>query len=170
MADPYLGEIRLVPFNFAPVGWLFCNGELLPISDYNDLFQLIGTTYGGNGTTNFALPNMQSRVPIHQGTGGGSTYIPGQEGGVESVTLTTEEIPPHTHALMASSANGTTQAPVGHVPAATARRDLYSSSSGNASLSASSVSVVGGESHENRQPYLVLNFIICVAGVYPTQG
>jgi microcystin-dependent protein len=172
MADPYVGEIRIVPFNFAPTGWALCNGQLLSIESYTALFSLLGTYYGGNGTSNFALPNMQSRVPINWGQGAGlSDYVIGEVGGSEQVTLITNEIPSHTHALEATSANGATQSPKGNLPATTARRELYSSAAANTSLAEPSVGETGGNvPHENRQPYLVLNFIISLEGVFPSRS
>src|ERR1051326_1475358 len=107
MSTPYIGEIRLFAGNFAPVGWLFCDGSTLPISQYDVLFNLIGTTYGGDGQNTFDLPDLRGRVPLHQGSNQASTYVLGEEGGVESVTLTTQQIPQHTHALQATTASGT---------------------------------------------------------------
>src|SRR5271170_4647639 len=111
MSQPFVGEIRMVGFNFAPVGWMFCNGQILPISEYETLYQLIGTTYGGDGQSTFGLPNLQSRIPFHQGSGAGNTLVIGQLSGTETVTLTTNQIPVHTHSLAASSAGGTKPSP-----------------------------------------------------------
>src|SRR3954471_9693709 len=112
MAQPYVGEIRMFAGNFAPAGWMFCEGQLLPISENETLFQLIGTTYGGDGESTFQLPDLRGRVPIHQGTGGEGSYTLGESGGVEQVTLTTQQIPIHTHALLGSTATGTQTTPV----------------------------------------------------------
>src|SRR6476660_355411 len=115
MAQPYVGEIRMFAGNFAPAGWMFCDGQLLPISENETLFQLIGTTYGGDGESTFALPDLRGRIPIHWGTGGGATYQLAETGGVEEVTLTVSQIPVHTHALLASNDNATGNAPLNDV-------------------------------------------------------
>src|SRR5215210_2969743 len=117
MSDPYIGEIRMFGGSFAPAGWAFCSGQLIPISENDTLFTLLGTTYGGDGQSTFALPNLQSRVPMHQGTNAGQTFTLGEMGGVESVTLTTQQMPVHTHALLASDTISNTQTPSGNVAA-----------------------------------------------------
>jgi microcystin-dependent protein len=170
MAQPYVGEIRIFAGNFAPVGWMFCNGQLLPISEYETLFVLIGTTYGGDGESTFALPNLQSRLPIHMGTGGGSSYTIGETGGVETVTLTTNQMPTHTHALLASSDLASLPDPVGSVTAQsrTAGVDLYIEDNANVSMAANAIPPQGGsQPHDNFQPYLCVNFIISLFGLYP---
>lgn len=169
MAQPYVGEIRLFAGNFPPNGWMFCDGQLLPISENETLFQLIGTTYGGDGESTFALPNMQSRVPIHQGTGpDGINYQLAEMAGVESVTLTTQQIPSHTHPLLGStdpaSSRGVLNQVLGRAPA-----DAYTSEFTPDLLSAQSISPVGGsQPHENCQPFLCINYIISLFGIFPS--
>jgi microcystin-dependent protein len=166
MANPYIGEIRMFAGNFPPLGWEWCNGQLVPISENDALFQLIGTTYGGDGQTTFALPNLQGRLPLHQG----STHILGEAGGVESVTLATSQIPNHTHPLAASTAAGGPN-PQGAVPATSVAVDVYRESSASSALAASSVGPAGGsQPHENLQPYLCVSFIISMFGIFPTQS
>src|SRR5689334_22943703 len=146
MPEPYVGEIRLFAGNFNPNGWMFCNGQLLPISENEVLFQLIGTTYGGDGQSTFALPNLQSRLPLHQGTGGGSTYVIGQTGGVESVTLSVQQIPQHTHPLLASTDPGTQASPAGGVLAALSPVSIYrpSAVAPSNAMNAQSIGPAGG--------------------------
>ncbi|UOQ54117.1 phage tail protein [Hymenobacter cellulosivorans] len=164
---PYIGEIAIFAGNFAPVGWEFCRGQLLLISENDTLFQLIGTTYGGDGESTFALPDLQGRVALHQGAG----YVMAEMAGVESVTLTTQQIPSHTHTLGASSAPGTWASPSGAVPA--------DSGSGSAQYTQATTNLVtqpaqllgvygGSQPHENRQPYVVINYIISLYGVFPS--
>jgi microcystin-dependent protein len=172
MIDPYVGQIVLFAGTFAPNGWFFCDGSLVPISEYDVLFALIGTTYGGDGINNFALPDLRGRVPIHQGTGTGlSTRVIGEKDGTENVTVTAPQVPAHTHALTVSSANATASAVSSGVTLAAAAEELYSGDSPNNSLNPSSVSPVGGsQPHSNIQPYLALNFIIAWAGIFPSQS
>src|SRR3954453_6845221 len=125
MAQPYIGEIRLFGGNFAPAGWAFCDGSTLPISEYDTLFNLIGTTYGGDGQETFALPDLRGRVPVHQGTASGPTFQLGESGGTESVTLTAQQIPAHSHSLLASGSQGTDNSPAGRLPAVTQNVRLY---------------------------------------------
>jgi microcystin-dependent protein len=170
MSEPFLGELRCVGFNFAPIGWLQCNGQILSISQYSALFSLLGTTYGGNGTTNFALPNLQGRVPAH--VGGPSNYVQGEILGVDNVSLTTAQIPSHTHAVNADAAPGTQPGPMGNYPATdgagvTAEYSAASSGQMNAHMIALTG---GGQPHENRQPTLVLNWIISMQGIYPSRS
>jgi microcystin-dependent protein len=157
--------------NFAPVGWMFCEGQTIPISENDALFTLIGTTYGGDGQETFQLPNLQSRVPIHMGAGpDGTTYQLGEAAGTESVTLSTQQIPSHTHSLIASTAAGTQNAPNNQVIAASPSIKLFIEDSPDATLNANSVSPAGGsQPHENCQPFLCINFIISLFGVFPTQ-
>jgi len=170
MAQPYVGEIRMFGGNFAPVGWAFCNGALIPISENDTLFNLIGTTYGGDGQSTFQLPNLQGRLPIHQGTGGGlSTYTVGQAGGVESVTLSINQIPSHNHLAMVSTTAAAASSPQGNVVAnGTANlflRDVISDT-----MNANSVGISGGsQPHSNIMPYLCISFIISLYGVFPSQ-
>jgi len=170
--EPYLGQILMVGFNFAPVGWAMCNGEILPISEYPALFQLIGTTFGGDGINTFALPDLRGRVPIHMGQGLGlSNYVIGQQGGEEEVTLTISQMPAHTHALAAQSALGSSANPTGGIWASQSRLDIYSSASPDTPMGLSTTSAAGGsQPHDNRSPYLVVNYIIALEGVFPTQN
>ena len=169
---PYVGEIRLFAGNFAPNGWMFCEGQTLPISENEVLFQLIGTTYGGDGEETFNLPNLASRVPVHMGTGpDGTTYQIGEMAGTESETLTMQQIPNHSHALLASTAGGTEVTPAGNVLATTGGGiHLYYEGAVDASLNPQAISPRGGsQPHENTQPFLCINFIISLFGVFPSQ-
>jgi microcystin-dependent protein len=172
MAQPYVGEIRMFGGNFPPVGWMFCDGTPLPISENETLFQLIGTTYGGDGESTFNLPNLQSRIPMHMGQGpDGVTYQLAEMAGVESVTLTTQQIPVHTHPLLASLTVATDPAPGGKVLGESRPGTLsfYQDVPANA-MAASSISPVGGsQPHENCQPFLCINFIISLFGIFPSQ-
>ena len=165
MAQPYVGEIRMFAGNFAPEGWLFCDGALLPISENETLFQLIGTTYGGDGESTFQLPNLQSRVPIHQGNG----FLLAETGGVEEVTLTTQQIPIHTHPMVASTSGGSVNSPANTVPAASVSIDMYRETVPSVQLAANAVNPAGGsQPHTNLQPYLCINFIISLFGIFPS--
>ena len=169
MADPFVAEIRMFGFNFAPKGWAFCNGQLLPISQNTALFSLLGTTYGGDGQETFALPNLQSRIPMHAGTNAGQTFQLGEAAGVESVTLTTQQIPVHTHALLGSTTIANTQTPGGNVASAGSGQ-IYTSNESLVQMSNQSISPIGGsQPHENLQPYLCISFIISLFGVFPQQ-
>ena len=173
MAQPYVGEIRMFAGNFPPVGWMFCDGQLLPISENETLFQLIGTTYGGDGESTFGLPNLQSRVPIHQGTGkDGSTYVLAEAAGTETVTLTVQQMPIHTHAMLATNNPGTTQSPSGVVLATATTSQAGTLTYGSDSpvgMNNNAVSVVGGsQPHENCQPFLCVDFIISLFGIFPS--
>lgn len=172
MGTPYVGEIRLFAGNFEPAGWSFCDGRLLPISENETLFNLIGTTYGGDGQSTFALPDLRGRVPIHFGTGPGlGNRFFGSSGGVEEVTLTTAQIPAHNHPLGASSALATLPGPGGAVPAQSRQAgvDLYLEDSPSVSMAPTSIGAVGGsQPHENMQPYLGLNYIISLFGIFPS--
>lgn len=170
MAQPFVGEIRLFAGTFNPVGWEFCNGQLVPISENEVLFQLIGTTYGGDGEETFALPNIQSRAPIHQGPGPGLTSRTlGEMAGVESVTLTTQQIPVHTHPMVVSSANLGTNAPANNVLAAGSNVSIYRPATiPNQPMNPAAVAPIGGsQPHDNMHPYLVLNYIISMFGIFP---
>lgn len=171
MSQPFIGEIRMFGGNFAPSGWMFCDGQLLPISENDALFTLIGTTYGGDGQETFALPNLQSRVPMHAGTGpDGATYQLAEQAGVESVSLTVQQTPAHTHALVASNTTAASQIPGGNVAAQGAASFIYTSSDSPILISPQSISPTGGsQPHENLQPYLCINFIISLFGVFPQQ-
>ena len=169
MATPYIGEIRLFAGNFAPAGWALCHGQLLPISENETLFQLIGTTYGGDGQNTFALPDLRGRVPIHQSTLSGQNFGMGQPGGAESVTLGVNEIPAHTHALLASTELAITGSPQGAIPAQTSTFDFYQSAAPDTAMSTQSIGAVGGsQPHTNLQPYLCVNSIISLFGVFPS--
>ncbi|MDR6216605.1 tail fiber protein [Deinococcus soli (ex Cha et al. 2016)] len=168
MSEPYIGEIRQFAGNFAPAGWLFCNGQLLPISEYDALFALIGTTYGGDGQTNFALPNLQGRVPIHMGSALGTTFTIGSTVGTENVQLTTNQIPSHSHSL-GVAATATTSAPGGNLLAPPSTGDLFLEDTPSAAMNASSIAASGGsQPHSNMAPYLCVSFIIAVYGIFPS--
>jgi len=171
VSDQYLGEIRMFGFNFAPQGWAFCNGQILPISQNTALFSLLGTTYGGNGTSTFGLPNLQGRVAIHQGQGLGlSPYDLGQVGGTETVTLTQNQMPQHNHSVNASSAPGTGGRPGGAV-LARAPDDVYAASSDGTTMLANMVGTAGGsQPHSNIQPYVVVTFCIALQGIFPSRN
>jgi len=179
MSNPYVGEIRMFAGDFAPAGWMLCQGQTLPISGNETLFQLIGTTYGGDGESTFALPNLSSRVPIHigQGAGGLSNYTIGESGGVETVTLTTQQMPNHTHVLAATD-TGQQQAPASNtIPAVVtstkANVHVYGpppSPLSGISLHPQTIATAGGsQPHDNMKPFLVINFIIALSGVFPSQ-
>ena len=168
MSTIFIGEIRMFAGNFAPAGWMFCEGQLLPISDFETLFQILGTTYGGDGQSTFALPDMRGRIPIHQGNG----FILAETGGAETITLTVSQLPAHSHSLMGSSNNASTANAGGNVLAQTPTYTPYISATPNTALAATSGGAVGGnQPHNNFQPYLCVNFIIAVAvGIFPTQS
>ncbi len=165
MSDPYIGEIRMWAGNFAPVGWLFCQGQLLPISENEALFQLIGTTYGGDGQETFALPDLQGRLPVHQGNG----MVLGQQAGVEEVTLTVNQIPAHTHPLVAAQALGNASSPAGNVLAESPGGvKPYIEGTPSVPMAATAIAPAGGsQPHTNLQPYLCINFIISLVGIFP---
>lgn len=165
MAQPYVGEIRMFAGNFAPAGWMFCEGQLLPISENETLFQLIGTTYGGDGQSTFALPDLRGRIPIHQGNG----FILAETGGVEEVTLTVSQIPAHSHPLLGSSANGTQASPANNVLATSTVVTPYAPETASAAMAATAIGAVGGsQPHTNFQPYLCVDFIISLFGIFPS--
>jgi microcystin-dependent protein len=183
MSDQFLGEIRMVGFNFAPLGWALCNGQLLSISQYSALFSLLGTQFGGNGTSNFQLPNLQSCVPVDQGQGPGlSSYFMGEMMGQENVSLLLQEMPSHSHTFGASTAHGALTTPVNNVLAITASGTgrtpppgnldfLPAAGNNNATMAPTMIGTAGGsQPHPNIQPYLTVNFIIAMSGVYPTRG
>jgi microcystin-dependent protein len=168
----YVGEIRMFAGNFAPNGWMFCEGQTLPISENDVLFQLIGTTYGGDGQETFNLPNLASRVPIHMGTGpDGTTYQMGEMAGTEQETLTTQQIPSHTHPFSASTASAEQSTPGGNVLAVNPGNvKLLIQDVVGAQMSAQSITPAGGsQPHENTQPFLCINFIISLFGIFPSQ-
>lgn len=171
MGEPYVGEIRMFAGNFAPAGWMFCEGQTLPISENEVLFQLIGTTYGGDGEETFNLPNLASRVPVHQGTGpSGTTYTIGEMSGTEEVTLTVQQIPSHNHPWLGSTDAAATQTPTNGVLAATQAQTYFTSLDNPQNLSNLSAGPDGGsQPHTNIQPYGALNYIISLFGVFPSQ-
>lgn len=165
MAQPYVGEIRIFAGNFAPSGWMFCDGQLLPISENETLFQLIGTTYGGDGQSTFALPDLRGRLPIHFGNG----FVLAETGGAEEVTLTVQQIPAHAHPLLASTAPGTQNAPANNLVASSPSVTLFIGDTPDSNMAASAVSPVGGsQPHTNFQPYLCVDFIISLFGIFPS--
>jgi microcystin-dependent protein len=166
MAQPYIGEIRMFAGNFAPVGWMFCQGQLLPISENEALFQLIGTTYGGDGESTFGLPDLRGRLPLHQGNG----FILAETGGAEEITLTVNQIPTHTHPLLASTQNGSQNNPGGNVIAASAGSVFpYIADPPAINMSPAAIGPVGGsQPHTNFQPYLCVDFIISLFGIFPS--
>jgi microcystin-dependent protein len=170
MSQPYVGEIRMFAGNFAPAGWMLCQGQLLPISENETLFQLIGTTYGGDGQSTFGLPNLSSRVPVHAGTSGGTTRVIGETGGVEQVTLTTQQIPNHTHAATCVSGTNTGSAatPAGNIWASQASVAVYADQPPTDAMNTGAVGIAGGsQPHDNMMPFLPLNFIISLFGIFP---
>lgn len=171
MSEPFIAEIRIFTGNFAPRGWMFCHGQLLSIQQYTALFSLVGTTYGGNGTSTFGLPDLRGRTPIGVGTGGGLTQrVLGERSGVESVTLNSTQIPQHTHTLNASSGAPTTNTPSGSLlPTGSSR--IYAQGSPSTQLAPSSIGLAGGsQAHENMQPFLALNYIIATQGIFPSRN
>src|SRR5438128_4257197 len=166
MAQPFVGEIRMFGGNFAPAGWMFCEGQLLPISENETLFNLIGTTYGGDGQSTFALPDLRGRLPLHMGNG----FILAETGGVEEITLTVQQIPAHSHAFLASSDPATTLNASTNVLSTTAAATPYIAIPPTSPLSPQSLQSVGGsQPHNNFQPYLCVDFIISLFGIFPHQ-
>jgi microcystin-dependent protein len=168
--DPFVAEIRIFPFNFAPKGWAFCDGQILPLSQNTALFSLLGTTYGGDGKSNFALPNMQGNAPMHPGQGPGlSLHDLGETGGSDTVSLLESEIPSHSHGFVTSQADGISRLPGGNLAANMIGVNGYAApSGGNVTLSDNALAPAGGDQpHNNMQPYLTLNFCIALQGVYP---
>jgi len=167
MAQPYVGEIRMFAGNFAPAGWMFCEGQLLPISENETLFNLIGTTYGGDGQSTFALPDLRGRVPLHQG----NAFVLAEAGGVEEVTLTVQQIAAHTHAFLATTSLASATAPGNLVLGTTQAATItpYGTDNPTTPLNSSSIGPVGGsQPHTNFQPYLCINFIISLFGIFPS--
>lgn len=166
MAEPFLSEIRIMSFGFAPKGWALCNGQLLPINQNQALFSLLGTTFGGDGRVNFGLPDLQGRVPIHAGSG----YTLGQRGGEQAHTLSTSEIPTHTHTLNGSSNTGSLVIAAGNLLGTTPSQMYQAPDADLVAMNAASISNVGGsQAHLNMQPFLVLNFSIALQGIFPSQ-
>lgn len=172
MSDSYLGEIRMFAGNFAPLDWAFCDGSLLPIAQYSALYSLIGTTYGGDGQTTFALPDLRGRAPMHQGTGPGLTpRTIGESAGTESVTLIANQASTHNHTAGATSNNGNAVSPANAVWAAVTTGDTkYSSAGPDTTMAANTLGAAGGsQPHENMQPFLAISFIISLNGIFPSQ-
>ena len=179
MSQPYVGEIRIFAGNFPPAGWAFCDGQLMAISENDTLFTLIGTTYGGDGQSTFGIPDLRGRVPTHQGTSSGQTYIIGEMAGAETVTLSPNEMPIHTHPLVSTATPASVGTPSGQSifadmgpgGATTVNAFVPYTGTNQVTLAAASVSPVGGgQPHENMQPYLGLNFIISLFGIFPSQN
>jgi microcystin-dependent protein len=165
MAQPYVGEIRMFAGNFAPAGWMFCEGQLLPISENETLFNLIGTTYGGDGESTFALPDLRGRVPIHQG----NAFVLAETGGAEEITLTVSQLPAHSHLLLGSAVNGSQASPTGNLLAHSTVMTPYAPETPIQPMAANSISSVGGnQPHTNLQPYLCVDFIISLFGIFPS--
>ncbi len=166
MSSPFIGEIRMFAGNFAPVGWAFCNGAIIPIDQNDALFNLIGTTYGGDGQTTFALPNLQSRLPVHVGPG----FVQGQAAGVETVTLTTSQIPLHSHVPQANANQGTADGPGNNVWAKSATLNQFSTVAPSLTMDPAAIGAAGGsQPHDNMMPFLAVNFILSLFGIFPSQ-
>jgi microcystin-dependent protein len=172
MSNPFLGEIRIFGGNFAPRGWAFCNGQLIPISQNTALFSLLGTFYGGDGRSTFGLPDLQGRFPMHWGQGPGlSLHDLGEQGGADTVTVLASQMPPHTHPMNASTQAATTRTPSpGVVPASPTGAPVYAPANDLLPLADAVVAQGGGQPHENRSPYLALSFIIAMQGIYPARN
>lgn len=173
--DPFIGQLMLVCFNYAPVGWMFCDGSLLPIAQYQALFSLLGTTYGGNGTTNFALPDLRGRVPVGATlSGGGNSLTPRQMGGIggsETAALTAAQIPAHNHLIATNDTSESLNTSANHYLGGGARTSIYAAQAGATTLAPAAVSMSGGsQPHENMQPFLGLNWIIAINGVWPSRN
>ncbi|MGY4474691.1 phage tail protein [Bradyrhizobium sp. USDA 3364] len=175
MADPFVAEIRIFPFNFAPKGWAFCDGQLLPLSQNTALFSLLGTTYGGDGKSNFALPDMQGNAPMAPGQGPGlSLYDLGENGGSDTVTLLQSEMPSHTHQMFATVENGTQGTLTTNITLATSMNGTFYQTNTSANLVPTNFNALApagnGQPHNNMQPYLTLNFCVALQGVYPPRA
>jgi len=173
MGEPFIGEIRMFGGNFAPAGWAFCDGQLMPISQNDTLFNLIGTTYGGDGEETFAMPDLQGRVPMHMGQGPGisQNYQEGEKAGVETVTIVTNSMPLHNHSLLATTAQGNALLPTSNLVANSPQVTFYALGSAITAMYAQAVTLVGGsQPHDNMQPFLAVSFIISLFGVFPTQN
>lgn len=170
MSEPYIGEIRLFGGSFAPAGWAFCNGASMAISQNDTLFVLIGTTYGGDGEETFNLPDLQGRLPVHQGTLNGVTYTIGERSGTEEVTLTLAQIPAHTHAFLGTTGTANEASPNNAIPATSTTFDPYIADTPINPMAPAISPVGGSQPHSNMQPYLVVSFIISLFGIFPSQG
>jgi len=166
VSQPFVGEIRMFAGNYAPADWQFCEGQLLPIDQYTTLFQLIGTTYGGDGQSTFALPDLRGRLPVHVGSG----FVLGQQGGAEQVTLTVSQLPAHSHPMVATTNNGNNNNPSGLVLGGQPSIALYFAAAGSDVLDSRTIGTTGGsQPHTNFQPYLCVDFIISLFGIFPSQ-
>lgn len=174
MSEPFLGQIMMAGFNFAPRGWALCNGQIMSIAQNTALFSLLGTYYGGDGKVTFALPNLQGRATIHQGQGPGlSPYVIGEESGSQNVTLISTEMPAHTHAPNATSTSGNQASPIGHIWASESAgaTSIYINGAPNTTMNMMAVSLAGGsQPHQNQQPYLGLTFVIALEGIFPARN
>ena len=180
MSEPFLGQITVFPYTFPPHGWADCAGQLLPISQYSALFSLLGVQYGGNGTSNFALPDLQGRIPVGQGQlTGGSDYVMGETAGSETVAVTSSALPSHSHSLNATTAHGTTNEPVGNLlatsftgtPHSSNKGDIYNATAADTALAPTSIAPAGGsQPHNNIQPSLVLRYCIALQGIFPSRS
>lgn len=172
MSNPYVGEIRMFGGNFAPAGWMFCDGQLLPISENETLFQLIGTTYGGDGQETFALPDLRGRIPIHQGTASsGNTFTLAESAGVESETLTTAQIPIHTHPFLAFNSIANSPNPGNNLLGLSSQVNMFFGDPPTINMNAGAITPVGGsQPHDNMMPYLCISFIISLFGIFPNQN
>lgn len=172
MSEPFIGEIRMFAGNFAPRGWALCDGQLLAVSQNDALFSLLGTIYGGDGRTTFGLPDMRGRIPIHAGNGPGlSSRRLGTKGGSQKVTLTANQLPSHTHPMQASTGAGNSNEPQNNVPSNSPSVDLYIEDPTDVDMAATAITSVGGsQSHNNMQPFLGINFIIALSGIFPSRN
>lgn len=171
MSEPFLAEVRIVGFNFAPRGWAFCDGQILPINQNQSLYSLLGTTYGGDGRTSFALPDLRGRVPIHVGrSNGGDVHTLGQKSGEETHTLAANEMPQHRHLINVNNNLGTSDEPAGGYPARAADNSYGALAALNAMGSGTIANVGGGQAHNNMQPYLAVNFCIALQGLFPSRN
>ncbi len=171
MSEPFLAEIKIVGFNFAPRGWAFCDGQILPINQNQSLYSLLGTTYGGDGRTSFALPDIRGRTPIHVGSTTGVSHTEGQKSGEETHTLSAAEMPQHDHVLQATTNGANTQSAQVGLLAESNPFPIYANQSGGSSLASKSIfNVGGGQAHQNMQPYLTVNYCIALRGLFPSRN